>query len=118
MNKRFFILLSSFIALTYYVDSSTDHPSDKNAHQESLAELNQDIEDLEDQKDKFDARAARYQDKGDRLQFQPGNLPEARRAWKVAENSQEISKRIEEEIIKLKGERDELLKKMGDKGGE
>lgn len=58
-------------------------------------------------------RVARYQNQGDRLQFDSQQLAYAKRYWQAAENSQEIAQRYQEEINKLEERRRQLLAQHG-----
>lgn len=80
--------------------------------EQQLNYLNQQIEDLEDERDKFIAKAARARDQGDRLQFEQGMLTDARRYWKLADTCDEIAKKIDQQIVVLKKQRDTLQKKV------
>lgn len=77
--------------------------------QEQLAYLNQQIKQLEDERDKYIAKAARAQNQGDRLQFENNMLYEARRYWQVAQSCQEIADKIDQQISILKKQRQQLL---------
>ncbi|MCF7806322.1 MAG: hypothetical protein K9M07_07230 [Simkaniaceae bacterium] len=99
------------------------YPEDKSlveqqsiSDQQYLALLNEEIERLEDERNKYIARAARFQDQGDRLQFQPEYLVEARRYWNKADEASEIANQLQVEIDRLKLERDQLLLKIQKEG--
>lgn len=84
-------------------------------HRELLEQINEEIDLLEDERDKLTARAARLQDKGDRLQFQSGNLSDARRYWKMADAANQIANQIDEKIQQLKEERQTVIGEIGQK---
>jgi hypothetical protein len=59
------------------------------------------------------AKAARAQDQGDRLQFQQGNLLDARRYWQISDYHKEQAQILEKEIQLLQLEKQKLLKEHG-----
>ncbi|MCH9613391.1 MAG: hypothetical protein SP1CHLAM54_03910 [Chlamydiia bacterium] len=75
--------------------------------------INTSIKKLTDLRNLELAKAARYQDQGDRLQFNSNNLVDARRYWDQAEVSREIAARYQEEIDKLELKKNEILKQHG-----
>ncbi|MBF5058761.1 hypothetical protein [Candidatus Neptunochlamydia vexilliferae] len=68
---------------------------------------------LTDLRNKELANAAWAQNQGDRLQFQPHNLNDARRYWNEADTSREIAARYQEEIDKLEARKVTILKQQG-----
>lgn len=68
---------------------------------------------LIDLRNKELARAAWAQNQGDRLQFQPNNLLDARRYWHEADASRDIAARYQEEIDKLELRKKEVLEREG-----
>jgi hypothetical protein len=68
---------------------------------------------LTDLRNKELARAAWAQNQGDRLQFQPNNLLDARRYWNEADVSRDIAARYQEEIDKLELRKKEVLEREG-----
>ena len=98
--KKWLIPLFSFLLSVGHANSDQE---------EMMMEYyNEEIEVLEDLRDKYEAKAARFQDQGDRLQFQNGSLYEARRYWDRAQIAKEIAKKINLDIEKLKKEKNEL----------
>ncbi|MDN3504576.1 MAG: hypothetical protein P0S95_03250 [Rhabdochlamydiaceae bacterium] len=110
-KKKFLILGLLFISTLFAVNESV-----ATSDQELLNNLNEEIIELEDQRDKLSARAARLNDMGDRLQFESGSLGDARRYWNMAQKSNEIADKIDVEIDKLKIEKQQLLHEMGKEG--
>ena len=68
---------------------------------------------LTDLRNKELSNAAWAQNQGDRLQFQPHNLLDARRYWNEAHTSREIAARYQEEIDKLEVRKKEILDQQG-----
>lgn len=77
--------------------------------QEQIKQIDQEIKELESLKEKFKAKAARYQDQGDRLQFKDHYVTEAKRYWDMADCALEVVKKIDEEIAMLKKRKVTLL---------
>jgi len=74
-----------------------------------LAEIDQEIDKLTNQRNLYLAKATRLQNQGDRLQFENNNLIDARRAWQQAQIHREIATRIQEEIDILEKRKQKLL---------
>lgn len=86
--KRLFYLTSAFFFIITGVFSCASQRQEPST------------EKLEELKKGYESRAARYEDLGERLQFQEDSLMEARRYFRLAEENrrkaQEIEKQIEE----------------------
>ncbi|MBP9842127.1 MAG: hypothetical protein KBC64_06875 [Simkaniaceae bacterium] len=80
---------------------------------EEVKQIDRAVEKLTDLRDLELAKAARYQDQGDRLQFKSHDLIDARRYWNQADTSREIAARYQQEIDKLKIRRNFLYKQHG-----
>ena len=81
--------------------------------QAELAAIDAVVFQLIDLRNKELAHAAWAQNQGDRLQFQPQNLLDARRYWLEAEESRETAARYQSEIDQLEDRKTQLLKKEG-----
>ena len=77
--------------------------------QAELAAIDAVVLELTDLRNKELAHAAWAQNQGDRLQFQPHNLLDARRYWHEAEESRETAARYQQEINQLESRKKELL---------
>ncbi len=106
--KFFFGLLALGLSLAPLASLSASN-YEKQVTQSEIEDLNEQIKDLEDERDKYRARATRAQDQGDRLQFENGMLTDARRYWIAADAYNEVADKIDEQITALKKKRDELL---------
>jgi hypothetical protein len=99
-----------------YKDPSYKTPSqfsDKAlSDQEMLAYLNEEISSLEDLKNKYIAKAARFQNQGDRLQFNSESLYEARVYWNMADTAKNNADQIEEELVLLRQQRDRIKQRI------
>ncbi len=73
----------------------------------------QEIDKLINQRNLYLAKATRLQNQGDRLQFEPNNLIDARRAWQQAQINREIATRIQEEINTLEKQRKSFFETHG-----
>ena len=80
---------------------------------EEVRQIDKAVEKLTDLRDLELAKAARYQDQGDRLQFKAHDLIDARRYWNQADTSRDIAARYQQEIDKLQSKRQILYKQQG-----
>ena len=80
--------------------------------EEMLAFLNQEINSLEKLRDNYLAKAAKFQNQADRLQFKSDSLYEARIYWNLADMDRAAAEQIEENLIVLKEQRDRILQRM------
>ncbi len=83
--------------------------------EEELENIEMAIERLTDLRNKELAKATRRQNDGDRLQFQPHNLLDAKQAWADSDASREIAGRYQEEIDMLEMRKQKLLEMHGKK---
>ena len=88
-----------------------EQPSSK--WQQEVDTIDQVVVKLSDLRDKELSRAAWAQNQGDRLQFQPHNLIDARRYWNDADKSRQIAARYQVEIDKLEARKKEILEQQG-----
>jgi len=78
--------------------------------QVEVTHIDQAVDKLTDLRNKELARATWAQNQGDRLQFNPGELIDARRYWNEAETSREIAARYQVEIDNLELRKSDILK--------
>lgn len=78
-----------------------------------VAEIDKEIDKLQNQRNLYLAKATRLQNQGDRLQFENNNLIDARRAWQQAQIHREIATRIQEEIDQLEQRKLKILESNG-----
>lgn len=78
-----------------------------------LRSIDQEIDKLTNQRNLYLAKATRFQNQGDRLQFEHNDLIDARRAWQQAQIHREIATRIQEEIDALQIRRAKLIEAHG-----
>jgi hypothetical protein len=78
-----------------------------------IAEIDKEIDKLQNQRNLYLAKATRLQNQGDRLQFENNNLIDARRAWQQAQIHREIATRIQEEIDQLEARKQKILDGQG-----
>ena len=79
---------------------------------EQIVQIDKEIADLEEIKEKFKGKATRYQDLGDRLQFYDNYVTEARRYWDLSDCALEIADKIDVEIALLKKQRQKLVESL------
>jgi hypothetical protein len=80
--------------------------------EDQIVQIDKEISDLQDMKEKFKAKAARYQDLGDRLQFYDNYVTEARRYWDLSDCALEIADKIDIEIALLKQQKLKLQESL------
>lgn len=83
------------------------------AWRNEVAEIDKEIDKLQNQRNLYLAKATRLQNQGDRLQFENNNLIDARRAWQQAQIHREIATRIQEEIDQLEQRKQKILESNG-----
>lgn len=90
-------------------------PQEQNipAWQQQVDKIDEQIRKLINQRNLHLARATRYQNQGDRLQFTEETLLDARYAWQQAQIHREIAARLQQEIELLQQQRQEILDKHG-----
>ncbi|MBI5272632.1 MAG: hypothetical protein HY861_01445 [Chlamydiia bacterium] len=76
-----------------------------------VAEIDQQIEELEEMKRGFEARALRHEDQAQRLQFEDRALLETRRHNELAAENRAKAQRVQEEIDRLQTEKKKLLQR-------
>ena len=119
---RFLMIILLVLAGTGFSDEYKDPSykipdqfSDKElTDQEMLAYLNEEINSLQDLRNKYLAKAARFQNQADRLQFKSESLYEARIYWNMADTARATAEQIEEELIVLKAQRDRIKQRIKD----
>ncbi|GAB4184808.1 MAG: hypothetical protein Tsb0015_01300 [Simkaniaceae bacterium] len=94
-------------------DTAVQGTSEGETWQEQIQKYDSQIRKKTNQKNLHLAKAARAQDQGDRLQFQQGNLLDARRYWQIADYHREQAQLLEKEIQLLQLEKQQLLQKHG-----
>lgn len=109
MYRVFFLML--MFVLVPACSAHQEQPSTKSYKpgEKELEQLDTAIEKLTNLRNLELAKAARYQDQGDRLQFRQNQLMDARRYWQMADNSREIAARYQEEIDKLEVKRKAVI---------
>lgn len=99
MLKKILMVLS-IVTVSYLFPSA----------KEKIAEINKEIEYLEEVKRGFESKAAQYENMAQELQFQNNNLQDAKRYWRMADANKEAAKEVEKKIEAKKKERDKLTK--------
>jgi len=112
---RFLLLAALFLApfcLESSMRSRSDPPKTTAKDPEwkkEVDEIDEQIRKLVNQRNLHLSRATRYQNQGDRLQFNHQNLIDARMAWQQAEINREIAARLQQEIELLEQKRQKIL---------
>ena len=91
--------------------------------EQQVAEIDDQIQELEAMKRGYISKALRHEDQAERMQFEDRTWLEARRHWQLAEENREMAARIQVEIDRLKVRRLEILRRNGEntlppKGGD
>ena len=112
MGKKIGVLLLCFMLLGTQMQALVKQlPADQwNQEVHNIDEATSKLSDL---RDKELAKAARRQNDGDRLQFQPHNLLDAKQAWADADASREVAARYQKEIDQLTVRKNSILEKHG-----
>ncbi|NGX35104.1 MAG: hypothetical protein K1060chlam1_01474 [Candidatus Anoxychlamydiales bacterium] len=77
----------------------------------SIEEIDKKINELEEMKRGYEAKAIKQANQAQRLQFIEGELQAAKKNWRLAEDNRKIVVRLQKEIDELKIERMKLQKK-------
>ena len=80
------------------------------AKQTQVDEIDRQIQELESMKQGFEARALRHDDQAQRLQFEDRAVLETRRHNELAEENRLKAQRVQQEIDRLKEEKQKLLR--------
>ncbi len=78
--------------------------------QEELQQINKQLDDLKDLRDRYDASATRHENDAMRWQFEQNLKQESRRAYKQAELDRAAEKKIQVQIDELEARKAEILK--------
>lgn len=112
MVRCFLLVLSFFWFLWGVTLYAQCNPSDP-VVEERVADIDDEILDLEEKKRGYDAAVLRHEDQAERLQYEERNYLESRRHVELAEENRAMSKRLEAEIRRLKDERMRILRECG-----
>ena len=98
-------LSTTFMPLSEVPITAEDPEDDQ-----ELQFINRQIESLENLKEYYSAKAVRYRNRGDRLQYETdsANILESRKLWKQADQYDKIADRIQTEIDKLQIQKERL----------
>ncbi|NGX33392.1 MAG: hypothetical protein K1060chlam4_01457 [Candidatus Anoxychlamydiales bacterium] len=91
-------------------DKSYTGPSNS-VRYNSIEDIDRKINELEEMKRGYESKAIKQVNQAQRLQFIEGQLQEAKRYWRAAEDNRKIATRIQKEIDELKIERMNLQSK-------
>ncbi len=105
MTMLFFVLIGSVAGFAYQMETEK---------QENVADIDNQILELERMKRGYEAKALRHEDQAERLQFDHDTWLEAKRHMQLADENREMAKRIQAEIDRLKARRLEILRQNGD----
>lgn len=110
MRKNFFLTL--FVFLVLWAAAAYTAPSYlvQNVQKTSqIQTIDQEIQELEEMKRGFEARALRQQDQADRLQFDDKTYLEMRRYNQLAAENRAKAARVQKEIDRLQMEKTKLI---------
>ena len=109
--RSIFVIASCFFGL-----GSLDHPlvvpvaqESSVSWQEELAQINSELHELKDMKDRYDASVTFHEDQGMRWQFMQDQKQEARRSFQKAEEAKEASAMIQKRIDALNARKARIL---------
>lgn len=105
IKKTFAITL--FLFITLWIFSAFTETKESKLR---LALLDQQIEELEEMKRGYEAQALRHEDLVERLQFDDEAVLETRRHNQLAEENRAKAAKVQEEIDRLKQEREALVR--------
>ena len=97
--------------------SESNNPSEevtKSNWREKVSVLDQAIIRKQNLSDLYRAKATRAKNQGDRLQFNPNNLGDARRYWNIADYYNEQADQLDQDILLLEEEKKSILEKYND----
>lgn len=69
------------------------------------SETNEKIKKLEEIKRGYEAKAIKYANQAQRLQFEESELQKAKKLWKLSDDSKKIAQKIQKEIDELKAKK-------------
>jgi len=102
--RRLFLLTFSFYLILWAVVGYTvDHSAE-------IQSINSQIEQLEEMKRGFDARALKHTDMAEYMQFDQQMMLETRKHLQIAEENRQKAAYVQEEIDRLKAKREKLQK--------
>jgi len=104
IRQTFFVTFFLFVFVWGFVAHTAENPKASRIEQ-----IDRQIEELKEIKRGYQAKANRFADQAERLQFYDRSLLESRRLSELAQENQEKANRAQEEIDKLTQERDKLL---------
>ena len=108
-SKRIFFIVSSFFLLLWGVSGFTAQPVAASPTTQ-VQQIDAQIQELEEMKRGFEARALRHEDQADRLQFDDQTYLEMRRHNQLAAENRAKAEAVQEQIDRLKIEKSKLIK--------
>lgn len=78
--------------------------------QTEVESIDRQIQELKELKRGYEGRALSNENQAEQLQFIQGELSNAKRYWKIAEDNRAIARKIQEDIEELEKRKAELLK--------
>lgn len=110
MKKYFTVIFAVFVLIWgYSVYSTPISPLLSLQKDAQVQQIDQQIQELEDMKRGFEARALRHEDQADRLQFDDQTYLETRRHIQLAEENRAKASAVQKEIDRLQTEKEKLL---------
>ncbi|MDX8430437.1 MAG: hypothetical protein SNF33_01320 [Candidatus Algichlamydia australiensis] len=115
--KKILFSLSLLLIMPGCAQGSSSSPSSEVTRenwQEKISILDQSITRKKNLSDLYRAKATRAKNQGDRLQFNPNNVGDARRYWNVADYYNEQADLLDQQVVVLQQERQRILEKYGE----
>lgn len=104
VKQTFFVTVFLFFVVWGVFSFASESP--KTAR---IEQIDRQIEELENIKRGYLARASRFNDQAERLQFQDRSLLESRRLSELAQENTDKAARTQEQIDRLTAEREKLI---------
>lgn len=111
--KAFFAILSFFIFIVavFMVNKSFTYYAADSEKQNEIMLMDQKIQELQEMKRGYVAKALNHANQAERLQFINGELQTAKKHWKLADENRRIAMQIQKQIDELKVQKYEIQKK-------
>lgn len=108
MRKHFIVTLVLFLALWGGTAFSLPVNLASSQKEMQIQQIDQQIQELEDMKRGYEAKALRHEDQADRLQFNDQTYLETRRHIQLADENRAKAAAVQKEIDRLQTERAKL----------
>lgn len=101
-----------FIFTIFMVSKSFTYYASNVEKQSEIILINQKIDELQEMKRGYEAKALNHANTAERLQFIDGELQTAKKHWKLADDNRRIVQQIQKQIDELKIQKIQIQKKQ------